>query len=82
MNQDNILTLERDVPAAAAPANVGSVVDAGEAYPLDWEQTTIDLGKGRKLTLRRPTQAEILARDAELPDRQGRQLCSAGPDAQ
>lgn len=63
---DNILTLEREVPAADAPANVGSVVDTSDAYPLDWEQTTIDLGKGRKLTLRRPTQAEILARDAEL----------------
>lgn len=66
MNQDNILTLERDVPAANAPAQERSAVDTCDAYPLDWEQTTIDLGKGRKLTLRRPTQAEILARDAEL----------------
>jgi hypothetical protein len=41
-------------------------VVAGLDYSLDWETTKINLGKGRVLTLRRPTQSEILARDAEL----------------
>ena len=64
---DNILQIERDQPVAAnAPASLASVVVGRELYMLDWQQTEIALGKGRKLTLRRPTQAEILERDAEL----------------
>lgn len=64
---DNILQIERDQPVAAnAPASLASVVVPDGAYKLDWDQTEIDLGKGRKLTLRRPTREEILARDAEL----------------
>lgn len=66
---DNILQIERDQPVAAnAPASLpsASVVTDGPLYALDWQQTTIDLGKGRRLTVRRPTQAEIIARDAEL----------------
>lgn len=52
--------------AANAPASLTSVVADEGAYRLDWDQTTIDLGKGRKLTLRRPTHEQILARENEL----------------
>lgn len=47
------------------PATAGGT-DTAAAYKLDWVDIDIDLGKGRKVTLRRPTAAEILARDAEL----------------
>lgn len=65
---DNILQIERDQQpvAANAPASLTSVVTTDEGYKLDWDQTVIDLGKGRKLTLRRPTHAEILARESEM----------------
>lgn len=64
---DNILQIERDQPpASGAAASLRSVVAPAGLYELAWDQTVIDLGKGRKLTLRRPTPAEILERDAEL----------------
>lgn len=64
---DNILQIERDQPVAAnAPASLPSSVETIGAYKLDWAETEIDLGKGRKVSLRRPTHAEILARDGEL----------------
>ena len=64
---DNILQIERDQPVVETPpAFLTSVVTPEDAYRLDWDQTVIDLGKGRKLMLRRPTQAEILARESEM----------------
>ncbi len=49
-------------PVADAPA---SLADKG-LYPLDWKEQEIKLGKGRSVTVRRPTQDEIVKRDAEL----------------
>lgn len=71
---DNILQIERDQPAADAPAALAqssgqpSVVSGQPDgfYPLDWETQKVHLGKGRTVTLRRPTAEEILKRDAEL----------------
>lgn len=70
---DNILQLERDQPAADAPAALPSVTPgppkggfANIDYPLDWATTKVKLGKGRVAVLRRPTAEEILGREDEL----------------
>lgn len=70
---DNILQLERDQPAADAPASLPTGSEqsaiAGRqygVYPLDWATTKVKLGKGRVAVLRRPTADEILEREDEL----------------
>lgn len=60
---DNILQIERDQPVVVSPP---AFLPANLHYPLDWEKTTVKLGKGRSAVLRRPTQSEVLARDADL----------------
>lgn len=61
---DNILQIERDQqPVVETPP---ASLPQCQHYPLDWEKTTVKLGKGRSVVLRRPTPAEVLARDAEL----------------
>lgn len=64
MNNENLLTMERDLPGSNVPASLP--VGAEDLYPLDWQTHEIKLGKGRVATVRRPTPKEILDRDAEL----------------
>jgi hypothetical protein len=60
-----------DLPPDAAGGISGDTRDADRrvaapAYKLDWESIEIDFGKGRRHTLRRPTAAEVLEREAAL----------------
>lgn len=59
---DNILTIPSAQPEAATPTAALAFLD----YPLDWKDQDIKLGEGRVATLRRPTPAESMQRDADL----------------
>lgn len=60
---DNILSIERDEPAAAIDVPAVS----HSSYKLDWADQDVKLAKGRFVhTVRRPTADEILERENEL----------------
>lgn len=64
MNDDNILAITRDEPAAAKDV---PAVSHAQLYKLDWADMDVKLAKGRFChTLRRPTTDEVLARENDL----------------